>query len=388
MKFKMFGLVVAAGFLLSACGEEFEDNRKSGSSGDSTVSISSLDTSIKAEVLPSEEPERYNVYFSWPKLAEPNLIRVRLDRTLAVVSPDQTHFTHRVAHNQLLTYSIDVLDEASKVIRSFPKKVSIPKDLVVREGTSELINDQKISVSRLFLKNDFPLRTNGYRIEIEAQEIHGENGVVETFSEEQKAQVDKPGRSGGSLKIKAARGIGNMRIVMRGEHGGDGSKGDPIETRGTEGAGRNPFPQYPCGSSAREGLPDWPCGCWLAGPGLQGESGSPGQKGTNGKPAQDGGGSGNLEIEITDGREFALLTDYRVGSPGTPGEGGDGQLGGLGGAGMWAGPSQPGLPLFCFGRRGDEGAQGPSGDKGDPAKSGERGRICVYIPSEKKNDCY
>lgn len=376
------------------CNPEFTDAEKENGSVES-VNSRSLDQFLTVKVQPTAKPEKYMVYFSWPRIEDSKLVRIRLDKTLAVVNPNQTDFNHEVFHDQLLTYNFEILDSASKIEKVFPKQIKIPRDFVVREGQSEFFEDTRLSVNRIFIFENKLLRTNGFKVELVANELHSEKGIIETFPENRKAGINQDGRSGGILTIKAQSAIGDLKIFMRGEHGGDGAKGDSYSDRAGSGT--------PAGTGSREChctgkecpliAPDLvinleldPQGrsCSCESRGANGGQGATGAKGKKGYRAGHGGSAGQLNVSIQDGREFDLQTHAIKAVAGIAGDGGDGQEGGVGGQR----PNNDIQTRECGGNAGPDGSRGPQGDRGDLGNDGDTGLICVYIASENKNDCH
>lgn len=341
------------------------------------IDSQSLPEFITAQVQPSEKPERYLVYFSWPKIEDEKRIRIRNGQALVIVKSGQTTFSQEVDHNQNITFSFEVLDTASKVEKYFSKIVTIPRDFVVRKNQNELLENQKLNVKRLFLFSDIPFRTNGFNIEIIADQIISDKGIIETHFENSKAGNSIDGLSGGELTIKANSAIGKLNIVMRGQNGGDGLKGPSFSYRAPDGS--------PPGWQAKEcscrecPRPTQTRGCYCYGKGPNGTNGSPGAKGFPGSRAGNGGSSGILKIEINDGSGLLLQTFSLKGFAGIPGPGGDGQPGGIA-------PQSQGKT--CEGSPGSNGPTGPQGDSGPIGVDGKPGLICVYIASEGRNDCY
>ena len=223
--------------LMSACNPDFKDSPQTAVTTEKAKSISTknLEDFVQVQVQPKAEAEKYIVYFSWPQLETEKSLRIRLDQTLTVVKGSQTDFNHEVSHDQTLTYTFEVLGQNSKVEKTFSKQIKIPRDFVVRDGQSEFFENTKINVNRIFI-NEKPMRTNGFNVELMANELHSQNGIIETFIEGQQAAVDTDGKAGGELSLKINSAIGNLKIIMRGENGGNGSKGENYPGRAGTGS--------------------------------------------------------------------------------------------------------------------------------------------------------
>jgi hypothetical protein len=367
------------------------------------IESSELESEIKINVK-GADPEKYAIQFSWPYLVDEKVLRIRLGSVLAEVLPNQTFFTHILPHNQTVTFSFDVLDKSRKPERTFTKTVRIPTDFVLTAANNQFKENTKIDVTRIFLNESLPLTTNGYTVDILAEEIHTNNGSVQTFpefktiknessgSDEQvpfQASIGKIGRSGGNISITSKKLFGPLKIYMRGELGGDGPRGQSFEQRkdgvGTPaGNGKNVCEYNEYGPTQ--------CICQY---GSRGGNGAPGSKGNPGAAGMPGGDSGNIRVSI---HQYVPLEGF---DPTLPREGGEvvrvfqvpgtGGKGGPGGDGQRGSPGGPGRDPNnmedCRGESGDEGPKGADGDEGPTGIPGKLGLKCVYVGSENVNEC-
>lgn len=379
-------------FLINGCAE-IENESTSNDVGKENltqdrVSAQNLSDYVQAQVQATTKPEKYMVYFAWPKIEDGKRIRIRQEQMQLIVQPVQTTFSHEVTHNQTITYTFDVLDSYSKVESTFSKQVKIPRDFVVRAGQSEFIEDQKLNIKRLFISSDVSLRTNGHNIEIITDELIADKGIIETFLEGTKAANSIDGKNAGELIIKSKSAMGQLKIIMRGEHGGDGLDGAPYGSRASDGAapgsgfveclchGRN-CPLMVQKFNLFENNIE-PMACICSETGSDGGNGANGANGRDGGRAGNGGDSGSLKVEIIDGSAFLLQTESKIGFAGRAGNGGPGQAGGI----------ALGTKTRCSGRVGSNGRSGNPGNKGAEGINGKQGLTCVYIATEGKNDCY
>ena len=381
---RLFNVVAVLCLAVIGCAEFKDEKTENQDQENMRVSSQNISDFVKIGVQPTTEPEKYIVYFGWPKISDPRRVRIRMEQTLAVVESNQTTFSHEVSHNQTLTYSFDILSGDNKIEKSFSKLVKIPRDFVVRKDQSEFLENTTLSVNRVFF-DEVPLRTSGFNIEIQTNELIANKGIIETFTDGIKAKLNAEGRGGGNLIINANSAHGSLKVYMRGEHGGDGEKGPAFPNRANGGSaagdgslfcdcvGRNCMGPV----STEPQIQAHVCSCESTG--RDAGNGTNGAKGNKGFSARNGGDSGNLKINIKDGAGFLIETFKSFGIAGVPGEGGDGQLGGLGGT--TSGKK-------CSGKAGGGGATGPKGDNGEKAEDGKLGTICVYVASEGKNDCY
>ncbi len=259
-------------------------------------------------------------------------------------------------------------------------------------------------MNRFFLSKDAPLTTNGHDLEIVANLFSAEGGVIQTFSSGSKANLDTDGASGGNLTIKSETARGDLKIYMRGQNGGDGSKGPAHQSRAQDGAGagaghlfcectgKNCLVSKTSSSVAKHNSLNSidnfslnPLGsfCSCDPLGQNAIAGANGVKGNKGNPARTGGNSGQLKVFINDGREFFVESESSYGLAGSPGGGGDGQPGGFGGSGKRENKARD-----CRGWAAGDGAPGPTGDPGDYSINGQIEMTCIHIASENRNDCF
>lgn len=373
-------LVLGIAFSFFGCGEEFDSERPEPAEQKTSVSIYELKEHVSVVVENGTEPERYVVHFGWPRIVPLSQVRVKTDRVLGVVKADQTLFSHTVSHNQLITYVFEVIGSTGEVVDKFVKKVSIPTDLVVSEATNPFTEDKYIKLNRLYL-NEHPLRTNGYKVTIDVNEIYAKSGVIESFPEGARAKDNTDGRGAGELIINSKYARGEMKIFMRGEDGGNGSKG--AYKSPAAGGYRGSPGSFLCDSPvSRVNLDELDlqrgrfCGCERMG--SDGGPGTNGEKGNDGLPGKNGGDSGFAKVTIQNGAELRIETFSIPGKLGKGGNGGDGQAGGPGG---------PGAGDRCSGGKGPDGSSGASGKPGSDGLLGKKGTFCTYIASERFNEC-
>lgn len=373
----------ATGLLLTnlfGCGAKFEDEN-SHSEKSAFVDTKSLEQLIQIRTQGSPTPEKYFVYITWPSVSPDKRIRIKLGQPLSEVGANQSQFSHQTSHDQLLTYSFDILNARGSLESSFSKQVRIPKDWLVTQENSNLKHSTKVKVARVYLNSSSPIITNGYDLEIDTSELISDDGRIETFPLDSRAPANTPGRHGGNIKIKADLAIGKMNVTMRGENGGDGPDGAPYSSSAQSGAAAE-IGDLVCGDVySASGTHDQFKRCRCLSIGKDGTDGLPGLKGNPGLPASNGGDAGTFQLSVKSGSDFTVDTLNLPGLAGRPGAGGPGQPGGPGGSGS-------NNSRDCRGRPGKDGTTGPKGDDGAIAFDGSLGLICVSIESTGRNDCY
>ena len=368
---------------LTACSKEIFDEPKPETIQTQPTLIEplSFEEAFKADVRPTKVPEKYIVSFVWPKLEANQKLRIQTDLELVVVGSEQTTFNHEVSHNQILYYSLEVIDENQQVLKKLSKTVTVPRDFVVRAGQNQFLEDTKLNVHRLFFPEHSTLITNGFNIEINADELLSEKGILSTFGPNSRATPGAHGKNGGEIKINILRAVGSLQIDMRGQHGGNGVAGSAFTYRAPDGLPPQEGVEQCERINDRDRFSLKPvlrrmCSCIREG--KNGTDGHIGAQGNPGGPAGNGGNSGELKLTIKDGSGFQLETSRIVGESGQRGQGGPGQPGGIA-------PEGSGK---CLGRMGKNGFHGPLGDEGPSGINGVIQTSCIQIESEARNECF
>ncbi len=375
---KELAMVLLCLILTVRCAEFESMNEDKKKEKRASVNSQDLANYIQVKVEPTSKPEVYAVYFSWPKIEEDKRVRIRLTEVLALVGPNQTTFSHEVSHDQTLTYVFDILGSANKVEKSYSKLVKVPLDLVFNNQTRELSEDLKLTARRAFFLSKSPLITNGFKVELTVDELISDSGEIQTFVEGLKAGPGKAGRTAGDITIKAKSAAGKLRIINRGQSGGDGIDGAAHPLAAASGVLPGPGQEKcSCDRNCMKNSSGGNCVCEKSG--APGGKGADGLQGLAGGDAGAGGSTGKLLVSVIDGREFQLENLRLAGKAGVPGKGGPGQPGGSGGVAT--------KKIVCAGPTGPSGLTGKIGESGKAAPDGKEDPICIYIASEEKNDC-
>jgi hypothetical protein len=364
-------------FVTVSCAE-FKNDESKQNNQTNPISAMEIENFITVKVEPTAKPERYIVYFSWPKIQEDFKIRIRLGEVLSTVNPAQSTFSHEVAHDQNLTYVFDILSDTNRVQKSISKLVNIPMDLVLSTGKNELNSDLILRPKRLFLFKDAPVTSNGFKIDLIVEELISEEALIQTFSPGSKADFGNAGATPKDISIKARTAVGKLNVVMKGQDGGDGLDG--VKFQFAAAAGESPgegIRNCRCDAACRKYSAGSTCYCSKYG--TSGGNGMDGLRGLPGGNAMPGGSTGNLKISVQDGKEFEISTSKIIGRAGIPGKGGPGQPGGSGGVAS--------ANINCPGPNGINGEVGNKGSDGLPSVNGLENPICIYIASEEKNEC-
>lgn len=331
-------------------------------------------------VLLGQGPHQYLMVLNWPKGFNPK-------KEMISIYVNQ-HFVDQMEAPHLVDYSLSLRDgtEYSLEIRKgghsplAQASFVTPKDTTSEELTQKisqtlltpkLKQSVEVQTHRLFLlkgQDQKPsLITQGLPLVVDAEELIAEEAFITTYASGQKAALNNPGRSGAPMTIKVKTARGDLRILMRGEEGGDGSDGPSHTARAASGQQGRPAQELPIT------LTPLSPGLCLQSPG-NGSPGRPGLEGFKGQNGRRGGDSGILKLEIAlPSPEFHLQVHQEGGKAGAPGKGGAGQSGGLGG--------KPGINSINCNRAttGAKGADGPPGKVGETESAGDAQPECLSI---------
>lgn len=230
-------------------------------------------------------------------------------------------------------------------------------EIKLNEVSKKIVkHDFVFSIDKLIITDGGSLYTLGNNVRIHVQSIDCESCLISTFPEGQNANPGVNGRAGGHLLIDIKEGVGFIKIVMRGEAGGQGLPGaSPDDSmRGKEGTH--------CSIGGEPDLKtlDEHLAAVI--------TGGKGEKGRNGKPGARGGDSGTLELKISANSDFTFSIDRQ------PGVGGAGGVGGRGGEG--GGEGNPECNRRAF-KNQIEARQGEQGDVGRVGDSGANQIYCL-----------
>lgn len=301
-----------------------------------------------------------------PDFAAVNLARLFRDPGFLLLNrgPKNTHVTQPGERSvdtlpEEFTATLRARDQHEK-IRQLQKLPQLELNGTVLSLAGPEDRGKRISASRLVLKGNAAIVTNGGNLEIEVIDLEVSAGRVASFirrSTPPAAEADqqgRDGRSGGVVKLLVHGTInGRLPVDLSGEDGGMGSSG----IVGQPGASGAP------GDRASSGLFDCRRGPGAGKPGLPGGPGGAGRSGGN-------GGDGGRFIVVGNGSD-KLLGAFAELFTAKGGEGGPGGPGGPGGDGGPGGPGGFGEGLCSGG--GPRGPSGQRGAQGQPGSAGKRG---------------
>ncbi|AFX99792.1 hypothetical protein [Bdellovibrio bacteriovorus] len=276
-----------------------------------------------------------------------------------------------------LKFTITAYNSAGVLVLNATKLIEVPLDIVV-SGLYPLQKDLNLKIGRLYLNEDSVLKTNGYLLSIEANQILvGRNSRILNFDQND-IWTSSAQQSGGSISIRAKKASGYLIINLQGAKGKNGRSGTEIEhTRGLSSA-RNGFDGDPgewdgdedCTEDRFSGQQR--CGVInirCTNQPSNGEDGENGANGQDGEAGVRGGDSGSLFVQIKDDSYFTLNVSVMPGTGGLGGAGAPGKPGGKGGA-----PGTLDQQKVCKpaqkGKDGQSGKPGRDGENGSPGNLG------------------
>jgi hypothetical protein len=365
---------------------------------------------LKSEIRAGANPDQYAVALTWRGNYQPGSWIVRRaeeksqGKVLEALLPGSGRFDDKAPEpGKLYRYEIGTAGPDG----FYPigeVKVPIPKDLAIR-GRMPL--PERTNYQRLFFFENSILETNGAPVRLEVGEIIAAWGTIEIFAEGRKAQGGISGKTPGSIAIHALRGTGRLRVVARGEAGGDGIDGRR-GIKGTTGAsgapgdwGMNPelykhlfanfiesFERSMRQRPKPPGDPEWNYTLGnmrrfvCARPPTNGARGANGQDALDGGDGQNGGDSGRVLIQVDEGDLLVSVHSEpgKSGLGGRPGKGGEGGDGGAPGAldqGHLCPPA----------RSGERGRPGLDGRQGRAGENGKASPVCVKVGRQTSGDC-
>lgn len=391
MKLKLLSRIASSLIVLSLCSCMKIKPKGEGAEMKPEAQVASAYQKIDASFL-STGPNIYQVKFEFH--SAPNSILVikvmNGNKTSEVVKlNNQIWIDEKVKPGAEIHYEFSTSSQGGFV--PFDEiDLMIPKDLVIdhamdfsQQNFSQLFTENQNGLvlkqfAKIYLTAQGSITLDGRSLQIEAQEIHSEDGLIRSFPMGAKTDAGKSGRAGGFVQIKASKATGHLRVEMRGENGGDGVLANlpDAKLKGATGAGGE---AGTLGSqTGNEGmLEKWSC-AKQPGHGLAGEKGRQGYSGGNG---QRGGASGHLSVEITKDEGFTLLATTEAGQGGAGANGGEGGEGGDGGP-AGALPYARGLAYFVCDQF--PGPKGPKGDLGTPGQAGALGDLQSVCESKNQ----
>ena len=351
--------------------------------------------SFDARLIPGSEPQMYQVQLNWaaPSTAVDGWVLLRDDdqgqRIRTHLSGDVLSFTDtEVVAGHSYIYEIAAL-HGKNGYQSQTARARVPLDFVV-EGT-QIVNRIGSDYGRLFFKPGSRILTQGRGLEINVTEIISQDGIIETFPENQTAESGLRGRSSGVITIqakRAARGI--LRFYLRSESGGVGAPG------AAGGPGARGAPGAPGESGYFPGMPDGVNYCFKAP--SNGGRGDKGARGGSGGRGADGGDIDLLSVSILEESGFQMPVEVSAGRGGAGGEGGCGGVGGEGGAAGVVVEKKifPGRQPDLIQRinlpvcKANSGSRGEDGERGSQGSNGIDGNVipyCIRIGSNSLGTC-
>jgi hypothetical protein len=229
-------------------------------------------------------------------------------------------------------------------------------------------HDFEFTLDELTITEKGSLYTLGNNVRIHVRNINIESGLISTFPEGQTAELGKNGRAGGHLLVDVQEGAGVLKIVMRGEAGGQGFPGAAPDDA-MKGSKGNVCESYTI-------VMDWhgpdPHQDWEATKKLLEAASFPGSgtKGKLGGSGASGGDSGTLELKIRPNSNFTFAVER------SPGRGGVGGQSGEGGEIGEYGVNKECRDLLKYFHL--ENKLGKRGEPGEAGKAGPSGSIQTY----------
>jgi len=262
------------------------------------------------------------------------------------------------------------------------------KDFFVIDNSGRSI----FTVDRLILEKEGLLITEGTHLILYVTELIGNGGSIQSFQKGSVAADFTPGRSGGLLELQVEKGLGELSVIMRGEHGGLGDPGPKVNPKikgpaGKDGHHKGEYRQFLGGVFSCVHPPG------------NGHQGGTGPKGNTGLVGNRGGDSGIFMLTAPIMAEFSVKVlgvtgvggqgghGSQGGPPGPPGKGGNITFVNLKGGRRVVPPREQEDFLECRSRPGEKGKYGPYGDRGPHGAQGTLLQTCFRENSSSAQHC-
>jgi len=229
MKLKLI-LLILMSFILCGCEDVEFDKPKTDSPTPLTnerVQILSR-SQIAVKYIPTSEANIYDAQITWPsfdgfinfKNAERKYINER--------SFDQNQYLLKSLQGGIeTTYFLEFSNSYRNQKSEIELKLLPPKDLVIQENMN-LNQDLQLSSNRIFIKDSVRIYTNQFCLKMNFNKLLIGNDVqFANYPLNQKALANTKGRDGGCIQLSGQSAIGNLKIFLNSEAGGDGDSGFP-----------------------------------------------------------------------------------------------------------------------------------------------------------------
>lgn len=327
------------------------------------------------DIIEGEQANDYFISVTYPIVPG---VKVFVAPDTVPLESSESGVSFPVNGGALVSLYLTAQNSSGQTILNSVKKIQVPLDFVISR-IHNLNNDLNLKLGRLYLENNSVLKTNGFRVSIEAERISaGANSKIINFHPHE-VWSDTRSHSGGSISIRSKEASGFLIINLQGAKGRNGRSGSELESinnfsprmnDGYDGDDADYDYDYQC--DERYERPS--CGfvykkCRV--PPTNGEDGENGPAGYAGENGFPGGDTGNLFMQIEDHSNFTLRLSLKVGSPGIGGLGAQGHPGSKGGKAGALDPEKVCKPA----NNGKDGIKGPQGRNGDMGAAGKVGTI-------------
>ena len=196
---------------------------------------------LKLEVLSGEFPREYSVLLIWEKntsfkkwIIKKSLVEEKSSGFTEALEPQALSWLDKeIKEGQKIQYELWGITFSEERLLLGSQTTRIPTDIVV-EGDQHIsqwegLLQSKKPLGKLFFGSQAKLQIEDKDFKVQVQELISEDGVLLSFSSEATAPIEKKGRNGGHIQIKAQKARGFLLFQLSGETGGDGKDGDPFE---------------------------------------------------------------------------------------------------------------------------------------------------------------
>lgn len=352
----------------------------------------------------SKSSDMHQVHFyapeNWPEEVVVRKTDLENKSEIGVKLDEKHEWTDALTKNEKITYQFYVYAKLTSELVLLSEVQILP---VLNLTVDEDLNLAKMyklnSKTKLIYIHDLKIATQkhlfleDYSGSLVIDHLQTENGFIQTFPLDSRAENNHAGKSGGELKMIINNGQGQLMVMMKGQDGGHGSPADLPDNSLKGGRGSRTVESQFRNVGQTEGLLTQSIYDCIKQPG-EAFDGNPGLKGFAGHDGKSGGNTGSIEITSHAGTLRIILNSLE-------GAGGQPSLGGIGGEGGDPGDSADGgledleiwmkkngfpphpithkygmfakLGITC--QPSQTGKRGPTGSAGDPGKNAGKNGI-------------
>ncbi len=237
---KLMNWLLMTSLLCAGCAIEVQDKDQNAKAQNMNVEVSQTLNAQQLNITAGgTTPQNYELHFSWPPVSGKIVIKKEDEVLTAAEGTTSEVVVSGFSSDKIYTFVIEHYDHSERMIGRFQQTYKTPKDIVVT--SMALTGPLSLQADRIFILENSVITTYEHSLHLEAREIYAQKSAIQSFPESAKARPPQiNGRSGGGITIVAEKIVGQLQLLLRGEHGADGRK-HPISRCMESGAGNGGF---------------------------------------------------------------------------------------------------------------------------------------------------